>query len=94
MNEERLIEIERQLEAIRERNQKVEVDKDWEKSLMRIVSILIATYIIAAVALIAIANDRPFLNALIPVIGFFLSTQSFPFLKQIWIKRYTNNKSS
>jgi len=85
--EERLSTVESELRAIKERNTRVEANKAWETSWFRVASIVVATYIIASLALLSIGNDHPYRNALIPAIGFFLSTQSLPFLKEWWIKK-------
>ena len=90
--EERVSAVETELRAIKERNAKVEANKAWETSHFRIVSIVVATYVIAALALLSIGNDHPYRNALIPAIGFFLSTQSLPFLKEWWIGKRLGRK--
>jgi len=76
--------IEEELDRIKKRNIRVEADKAWEKSLVRIASISGITYLIATVALFAIGNDAPYRNALIPTLGYFLSTQSLPFIRTLW----------
>lgn len=91
--EERISAVEAELRTIKERNAKVEANKAWETSWFRIASIVAATYIIAALALLSIGNDHPYRNALIPAIGFFLSTQSLPFLKDYWIAKRLGKKS-
>ena len=78
---------------IKERNERVEADKAWETSATRILSIALMTYVIAVVAFMAMGNEHPFRNALIPVIGFFLSTQSLPFLKKAWIASYLKRRA-
>ncbi len=93
MTDERLERVEQELSKIKERNVRVEADKAWEGSTVRISAIMLVTYAIACVALIAIGNEHPFRNALIPVIGFFLSTQSLPFLKKSWINSYISKRS-
>lgn len=77
---------EERLNKIEERNRKVELDKAWETSFVRILSVAIITYIIAVIALFMIKAPNPFLNALIPTLGFILSTQSLPFIKRLWMK--------
>lgn len=77
---------EERLNKIEERNRKVELDKAWETSLVRILSVGIITYVIAVIALFMIKAPNPFLNALIPTLGFILSTQSLPFIKKLWMK--------
>ncbi len=80
--------IEERLEIIEKRNSQVEASKAWEVSAFRISSIMILTYVIASGAFIVIGNDNPLRNAFIPVIGYFLSTQSLPILKKWWIGNY------
>lgn len=87
MNEERLRQVESELERIKERNSRVEVDKAWETSAFRIVCICTITYVVAVGLLYAIDADRPLLGAVVPVFGFLLSTQSLPAIKRWWIKR-------
>ena len=80
--------IEERLNKIEERNRKVELDKAWETSFIRILSISVITYLAAFFALYSIGANKPYLNAIIPVLGFILSTQSIPIIKKYWI----NNK--
>jgi hypothetical protein len=80
--------IEERLTAIEQRNQRVEGDKAWETSAYRMVTILIMTYLIATLALWIIKVDKPFLGAIIPTLGFFLSTATLPFLKRRWLARH------
>lgn len=74
-----------------DRNKKVEINKAWEVSGVRMFSILILTYIFAAIALYLIGTENYLLGALIPVLGYFLSTQSLPFIKRWWVKGKFNN---
>jgi len=66
--------LEQRIEAIETRNKKVESDKAWETSWVRRISIAVLTYIVIVVYLSIIHNDAPFINALVPVVGFILST--------------------
>jgi hypothetical protein len=77
-----------EIAAIKERNRRVEADKAWERSGFRILSITIITYIIASLVMGAIGIANYLLSALIPAIGYFLSTQSLPIIKRWWIKRF------
>lgn len=85
--DDRMLQIERVLKDIEARNQRVEADKAWEVSFFRKASITLTTYVIATAALFSIGSPRPFLDALIPVVGYILSVQSLPFLKKWWLKR-------
>lgn len=82
------MDLEQRIQKIEERNARVEAEKGWETSGLRIGSIMTITYIVACGALSVIGNDHPFRNAFIPVIGYFLSTQSIPFIKRYWISRH------
>ena len=88
--EERIQKLEKETEIIKTRNLKVEVDKAWETSWFRIGCISILTYIFAVIFLYYIRADNVFLNALIPTVGFLLSTQSLPFIKKWWINNLLN----
>jgi hypothetical protein len=90
VTKERLQEIELELQLIKQRNAKVEENKAWEVSSVRIGAICATTYLVAAVLLAVIGAERCWLGASVPVMGFFLSTQSLPILKRWWIKsRYS-----
>lgn len=72
------------LAAIEARNARVELDKAWETSLTRRGCIAVLTYIVVVVYLFVINNNQPFVNALVPAIGFFLSTLVMKSIKQMW----------
>lgn len=82
--------IEQRLENIEQRNKQVEIDKAWETSKTRKLLITIFTYLIIALYLRAIEVDRPWINAIVPTIGFLLSTLTMPWFKRVWIKRNSN----
>ena len=77
--------IEERLDALEKRNKRVELDKTWESSLERRTAILVMTYVIIGIFLILIGNSNPWINAIVPSIGFTLSTLTLRWLKQIWI---------
>ena len=77
---------EERLNKIEERNKRVELDKAWETSFVRILSFCIITYLAAFLVLYSIGVSKPYLSAIIPVLGFMLSTQSIPVIKKHWIK--------
>lgn len=75
---------------LQERNKRVEADKAWETSVFRRVCIAVITYLIASAVMWSIGTAAWYLNALIPVVGYLLSTLSLPGIKQWWIKnKYT-----
>ena len=80
------------LSLIQERNQKVEGDKAWETSKTRRGIIVVLTYIIALFWLLAIDETKPFAKALIPVVGYVLSTLVLSPVKKWWLcSCYKNN---
>lgn len=80
--------MEKEIESIKERNKRVEMDKAWEISKFRRLIIAIMTYIIIAVFLVLISVPNPWLNALVPTLGFILSTLTLSLLKKHWIKNF------
>lgn len=82
--------LEEELNKIKDRNTRVEADKAWETSFFRVITITIITYIIAGLVLHSIGIEKYLLSALIPALGFYLSTQTIPPIKRWWIKKYRN----
>lgn len=83
---EELEQIKKDIEEIKERNKKVEKDKAWETSLFRRVLVSILTYLVVVLFFIFAKLPNPFINAIVPTIGFVLSTLSVSFFKKIWQK--------
>jgi hypothetical protein len=84
--------LEERIKKIEERNEAVEIDKAWEVSYTRKFLILIFTYLVIGLYLSAINIERPWINAIVPAIGFMLSTLTMPFFKKLWIKHSAGNK--
>lgn len=84
--------LETEIQGLKERNIRVGLDKAWEQSNFRVFSICLLTYIVAVVFLLIIKNENPFVNALVPALGFYLSTQSLPMIKKWWVRNYGNKK--
>lgn len=83
-----LEELSREIEKIKERNRRVEADKIWETSLMRRTLLVLFTYISIGLYMDVINVQNPWLNAVIPSIGFLLSTLTLPFFKDYWLKKH------
>ena len=86
-------EIQKEINLIKERNKKVEPDKAWEVSVFRVISVVIMTYLITAVVFYFIGVNNFLLNALIPTVGFYLSTQSLPFIKRWWLDEFYKKRT-
>lgn len=78
--------LEKRIKAIEARNNKVEQDKAWETSWTRRITIGLLTYAVVSGYLFVIGNDQPFTNAIVPAIGFVLSTLVLSGVKNIWQK--------
>ena len=78
--------IKKEIEEIKERNARVELDKAWETSGARRVLIIILTYIVIVTFFFFAGLPKPFLNAIVPTLGFLLSTFSVSYFKKVWIK--------
>lgn len=68
-----LKEIEQEIQKIKQRNKKVELDKKWETSWTRKICIMILTYIVVIIYSYVIRNfDNIFLSSLVPVIRIYI----------------------
>jgi hypothetical protein len=77
-----------QLQAIHERNRRVEVEKAWEISFTRRAVIALITYLTATLFLWLVGVPFFFLHALVPTGGYILSTLSLPWVKKRWMKQF------
>ncbi len=81
------MDLEKRVEKIEERNKKVELNKAWETSMTRRVCIMILTYLVVLAYLFLVDKiSNIFLSALVPVIGFTLSTLSLGLVRKAWEK--------
>lgn len=77
-----------EIENIKLRNKRVELDKAWETSITRKLCICLLTYIVVVIySSITKEISNVFLSSLVPVIGFALSTLSLKFIRKIWEKK-------
>ena len=82
---------EEEINKIKKRNKRVELDKKWETSFTRKTFIAILTYIIVVIYSYSISKiNNIFLSSLVPVIGFGLSTLSLKGIRKIWEKSEKN----
>jgi hypothetical protein len=84
LTESSLTEIENRLKAIEQRNARVTADKAWETSAVRRLSIAALTYGVVVTYLIIIHNANPPVNAIVPVMGYLLSTLVLEKVKSVW----------
>ena len=87
------MDLNKEIEEIKKRNKRVELDKTWETSRTRKICICILTYIVVVVYSYIVRNyDNIFLSSLVPVIGFTLSTLSLKYIRKIWEKNIKNDR--
>ena len=83
---EEIEQIKKDIEEIKARNARVDLNKAWETSFARKILITILTYIVIVLFFFFAELPKPLLSAIVPTIGFVLSTASIPFFKKLWMK--------
>lgn len=86
MNMATIQELEKEVAAIKRRNERVEADKSWETSYTRRGLLMLFTYLAIGFYLQVIAVPQPWLNAIVPAVAFMLSTLTIPFFKNLWLE--------
>ncbi len=76
------------LTKIEKRNKRVEADKAWESSWTRKLAIAFLTYIVVYIYLKFVVGVDPWINAIVPTIGFLLSTLTLGWIKSYWLQKY------
>ncbi len=84
--------LEKEITELKVRNARVEANKAWETSWTRRGLIMVLTYITVVLFFHVAGLENPFVNAIVPSIGFILSTLSLSFVKKWWIE--SNSKKS
>jgi len=83
--------IEKEIRKIKERNKRVELDKAWETSMTRKITITIMTYLVMVIFFYYAGLPKPWINSIVPAIAFILSTLTIPLFKNKWMKRKRMN---
>lgn len=87
--------LEKEIQEIKERNKRVELDKKWETSWTRKICIMLLTYLVVVLYSFIIQKfNNIWLSSLVPVIGFMLSTLSIKFIRIIWEKIINKSNSN
>ncbi|HLD37288.1 MAG TPA: hypothetical protein VJA86_01745 [Candidatus Nanoarchaeia archaeon] len=86
MTEREAKELKKEIDRIKERNKRVELDKAWETSWQRKVLIFILTYLVILVFFIFAQLPNPLVNSIVPAVAFVLSTLTLSFFKEMWLK--------
>ena len=85
--------LEQEINKIKLRNLKVETDKAWETSYFRKIIIAVLTYFVIVLFFIVSDLPKPYTNAVVPTLGFFLSTLTVPVFKKFWINSFYQKKT-
>lgn len=84
---EEIEQIKKELTEIKARNKRVELQKAWETSNTRRLSIIGLTYIVMVILLSIIGTPTPVVNAVVPTLGFLLSTLSLNLIRDRWVAK-------
>ena len=76
--------LEERVAKLEARNRRVEADKEWENSWLRRGTIMVLIYVTVVFYLNYVLHIDPWVNALVPVIGYFVSTLTITKLKNDW----------
>ena len=79
--------LEEEIKKLRERNKRVELDKEWETSFTRRALLTLFTYLAIGVYLYIIQIPKPWLNAIVPAVAFMLSTFTMPWFRKMWERK-------
>ena len=85
--------LEKQIQQILERNEKVEKNKAWETSWTRRFCIALVTFVCAFLFLKMIGAEKSLLAAVVPTAGFLLSSLSLNSVRKIWEKWYNKERN-
>lgn len=80
--------LEKRVANIEKRNAEKESDKSWGVSKTRRFVLAILTYFTIGMYMWAIGVNNPWVNAIIPTVGFILSTLSLPLFRSLWEKEW------
>ena len=82
------MDIEKEIRKIQQRNARVELDKKWEGSWTRKLTICVLTFVVVLIYNQLVSQRiNVVLSSLVPVMGFFLSTLSLGYIRNIWEKK-------
>ncbi len=81
-----MLNMEETLQAIVDRNKRVEAEKAWEVSFTRRAFLAVLTYVTAALLLSLLGQERVLLLSFIPAISYVFSTLTLPWMKRFWMR--------
>lgn len=78
--------LKREIDLIKQRNQRVELDKAWETSWTRKLIVAFLTYAVVVCFFVFAKLPDPFLNSIVPALAFVVSNLALPVFKKIWLR--------
>ncbi len=75
-----------EIQKLKARNLEKDQNKAWETSFIRKILIAVLTYFVMIILMGSIGVDDPEVNAIVPTLGFLLSTLSLSLVKSLWSK--------
>ncbi len=81
----------KEIKSIKVRNARVEADKAWETSWTRRIMVAVLTYVVVLLFFLVANLPNPFVNSLVPTLGFLISTLTIDLAKKEWIKKMRTN---
>lgn len=83
-----LKDIQKEIDAIKIRNKRVEIDKAWETSWIRKILISIMTYVVILIFMLVAHFETPYISAIIPSTAYLISMSTLHFFKKWWISNH------
>ena len=80
-------ELENRVKQLETRNKRVELNKAWETSWTRKITIAALTYTVVWLYLFFVVKVDPWINAIVPTMGFLLSTLTLGYIKSYWMSK-------
>jgi len=90
--EARVLTLEEQVQKLNLMQKYDELKSKWDRSLVRIIYVSTTTYLFVAVFMFILEVDNYLVNALIPSLGYILSTQTLPSIKKAWVRYYLDRE--
>ena len=77
----------KEIDELKARNKRVELDKAWETSWTRRILITVLTYFVIVIFFFAADLPSPWVNSIVPAVAFLLSTLTLEIFKKYWVVR-------
>ena len=80
--------LQKEIDAIKTRNKRVEIDKAWETCWARKILIAIMTYVVILIFMLVAHFENPYVSATIPSAAYLISMSTLHFVKNWWISNH------